>query len=86
MKTGLIEQIKDSLSCIEYMQREHAAKLVGGRCRSFRPEAKNKTSLMVNERDWDDFGSGIGGDIIDLSAQDKVNGDKRAAIRYLAES
>lgn len=86
MKTGLIEQIKDSLSCIAYMQREHAAKLVGGRCQSFRPEAKNKTSLMVNERDWYDFGSGIGGDIIDLAAQDKFNGDKGAAIRYLAES
>lgn len=86
MKTGIIEQIKEKISCIEYMQREHGRKICNGRCRSFRPDAKNNSSLMVNERDWYDFGAAIGGDIIDLAAHDKFGGDKGRAISYLAEA
>lgn len=85
MKKGIIEQIKDTVSVLAYMQREHGHTPQGNRMRSFRPEAKNNSSLMVNERDWYDFGSGIGGDVIDLAAQDKFNGDKGQAIKYLAE-
>ena len=86
MKTGLIEQIKERITCPDYMQREHGSRIQGGRCKSFRPDAKNNSSLMVNERDWYDFGSGIGGDIIDLAAHDKFGGDKGQAIHYLAET
>ena len=86
MKSGIIEEIKARVSCPEYMRREHGSQIRGGRCKSFRPEAHNTSSLMVNERDWYDFGSGYGGDVIDLAAHDKFNGDKGAAIRYLAES
>lgn len=82
----LIEEIKSRISCPEYMRREHGAHIAGNRCRSFRPDAKNTSSLMVNDRDWYDFGSGIGGDIIDLAAQDKFAGDKGQAIRYLAST
>lgn len=85
MKSGLIEQLKDRITCPDYMQREHGSQIRAGRCKSFRPDAHNESSLMVNDRDWFDFGSGIGGDIIDLAAHDKFNGDKGAAIRYLAE-
>lgn len=85
MKTGLIEQIKEKISCIDYMQFEHGSTIVAGRCKSFRPDAKNATSLMVNARDWYDFGSGLGGDVIDMAAYDKYNGDKGKAIRYLSE-
>ena len=85
MKTGIIEKIKDSITCPDYMAREHGYKIIGGRCKSFRPDAQNVSSLLVNERDWYDFGSGKGGDIIDMAAQDKFNGDKGQAIRYLAE-
>ena len=85
MKTGLIEEIKERISCVEYMAREHGAQLSGGRCRSFRPDAKNPSSLLVRERDWYDFGSGQGGDVIDMAAHDRFAGDKGAAIRYLAE-
>ena len=85
MKTGIIEKIKDRVSCVDYMTREHGAHISGGRCKSFRPEASNPSSLMVNERDWYDFGSGLGGDVIDMAAYDRFNGDKGQAIRYLAD-
>ena len=81
----MIETIKEKISCPDYMRREHGSHIVGGRCKSFRPGAHNASSLMVNDRDWYDFGSGVGGDIIDLAAQDKFGGDKGQAIRYLAE-
>lgn len=85
MKTGIIEEIKEKISCREYMLREHGEQVTAGRCKSFRPDAKNKSSLLCNERDWYDFGSGKGGDIIDLAAWDKFNGDKGQAIYYLSE-
>ena len=85
MKTGIIEEIKNKISCREYMIMEHGAEITGGRCKSFRLDAKNSSSLLVNERDWYDFGSGKGGDVIDLAAHDKFNGDKSQSIRYLAE-
>ena len=85
MKTGLIEKIKSTISCVDYMRTEHGSKISGGRCASFRPGATNPSSLLVNERDWFDFGSGLGGDVIDLAAADKFNGDIGRAIGYLAE-
>ena len=86
MKTAIIEKIKDTISIAAYMQREYGRTPVGNRMRSFRSDAKNNSSLLVNERDWYDFGSGLGGDIIDLAAHDKFHGDKGQAIRYLSES
>jgi putative DNA primase/helicase len=83
MKT--IDQIKNSLTCVDYMVSEHGSKIIGNRTKSFRPDAKNNTSLMVNEQDWFDFGDNQGGDVIDLCAIDKFNGDKGQAIRYLCE-
>ena len=85
MKTGIIEEIKNKISCKDYMLREHGIEVTGGRCKSFRSDAKNKTSLLCNERDWYDFGSGQGGDVIDMAAWDKFAGDKGHAIKYLAE-
>lgn len=85
MKTGIIDEIKSRVSCADYMRTEHGASIVGGRCKSFRPEATNPSSLLVNDRDWYDFGSGVGGDVIDLVAHDKFAGDLGRAISYLAE-
>jgi P4 family phage/plasmid primase-like protien len=86
MKSGIIEKIKDQITIPAYMQREYGRTPVGNRMKSFRNDAKNNSSLLVNERDWYDFGSGLGGDIIDLAAYDKFDGDKGQAIRYLAEA
>ena len=85
MKTGIIDEIKSRVSCADYMRAEHGANIVGGRCKSFRPDATNPSSLLVNDRDWYDFGSGIGGDVIDLVAEDKFSGNIGRAISYLAE-
>ena len=85
MKPGIIDEIKSRVSCADYMRTEHGANIVGGRCKSFRSDASNPSSLLVNDRDWYDFGSGIGGDVIDLAAQDKFDGDMGRAISYLAE-
>ena len=86
MKSGIIEKIKDQITVPAYMQREYGRTAVGNRMKSFRPDAKNNTSLLVNERDWYDFGTGIGGDVIELAAHDKFNGDRGHAIKYLAEA
>lgn len=80
-----IDVIKNSLTCQDYMVREHNSKISNGRCKSFRPEAKNPNSLMVNERDFYDFGNGKGGDVIELCALDKFDGNKGEAIKYLCE-
>ncbi len=85
MKTALIDTIKATVSCIDYMRTEHGSTFTGNRTKSFRPDAKNPSSLLVNERDWYDFGSGVGGDVIDLAANDKFSGDIGRAIAYLAE-
>ena len=81
----VIDQIKNSLTCIDYMQRVHNSKIINNRCKSFRPDATNNTSLMVNDQDWCDFGTNYGGDVIDLCALDKFDGNKGKAIKYLCE-
>ena len=72
MEENLISVIKNRISCKEYLQRVHSITVdTNGRCKSFRPDAKNPTSLLVDELSWHDFGSGQGGDVIDLCANDK---------------
>lgn len=79
--------IKDRLSCIDYAISEGiGVSKVGDRCRSpLRAGATNKSSFVVYERSWFDFGSGEGGDVIDLHAELHCNGDKGRAIRELAD-
>ena len=50
-----------------------------------RPGAKNPTSFYCEDDYWYDFGSAIGGDVIDLAAQLKYNGDISVAIRELSQ-
>lgn len=49
-----------------------------------RPGAKNPTSFYCEDDYWYDFGSATGGDVIDLAAQLKYNGDIGMAIRELS--
>lgn len=49
-----------------------------------RPGARNPTSFWVEDDHWYDFGSGFGGDVIDLAAQLQYQGDNGMAIRSLA--
>jgi len=85
MKRKPIEEIKDAISCHFYAQSVLGLPIrsAGDRCVSFRPGAKNPTSLVVNERFWYDFGAGHGGDVIDLCAQAHHEGQLLPAIREL---
>ena len=59
----------------------------GDRCVSpLRPEASNPTSFRVFKDGWFDYGSGQWGDVIDLVAEIKYNGDKGKAVRELARN
>lgn len=81
----MITKIKQRLTCPEYLSRQGIHIKSGGRCVSpLRPGAKNPTSFYCDTESWYDFGSATGGDVIDLAAQLKYNGDIGTAIRELA--
>ncbi len=81
-----ITQIKSRISCVDYAQRNGLnIKQSGDRCVSpFRAGATNKTSFIVYDDFYFDFGSGEGGDVIDFAALLKFDGDKGKAIYELA--
>lgn len=81
-----ITQIKQRITCVAVAQRcGLPIKRPGDRCVSpLRTGASNKTSFMVDDDFWYDFGSGSGGDAIDLLAEIQFKGDRGAAIRELA--
>ncbi len=78
--------IKSRISCVDVAQRcGLPIQRSGDRCVSpLRAGATNKSSFCVDDDFWFDFGSGSGGDCIDLLAELKHNGDRGAAIRELA--
>ena len=82
-----ISLIKSRMNCVEYAK--HIGLPVsasGDRCVSpLRQGAKNKTSFIVYDDFYYDFGAGIGGDVIEFCASYACNGDRGAAIRALAE-
>lgn len=81
----MIQEIKKRISCIEYLSRHGIHVKSGGRCISpLRPGATNPTSFWVENDHWYDFGSGNGGDVVDLAALLEYNGDVGAAVRSLA--
>lgn len=83
----LIQTIKSRINCVDYANRNGLPiHKPGDRCRSpLRYEADNKTSFVVYNDFYYDFGSNSGGDVIDLAAFLHYNGDRGSAIRELAE-
>lgn len=82
----MIQKIKSRLSCTEYLSRHGIHVKNGGRTVSpLRPGARNPTSFWVEDDHWYDFGSGCGGDVIDLAAALQYNGDLSQAVRGLAD-
>ena len=81
-----IQQIKSRISCVDYAQRVGLPITKSGdRCTSpLRNGARNPTSFTVTDDFYFDFGSGSGGDVIELCAALSHNGDRGAAIRELA--
>lgn len=61
-----VERIKDQLTCIDVCNLLGIKLNRNSRCKSFREESDNDTSLLVSEKNWHDFGSGDGGDCIKL--------------------
>ena len=82
-----ISQIKDRISCVEFaMQNNLPISKAGDRCISpFRAGATNKTSFIVYDDFFFDFGSGEGGDVIDFAAKLLFKDDKGKAINHLAK-
>ena len=78
--------IKSRISCVDVAQRLGLPiNKPGDRCVSpLRPNASNPTSFVCDDDFWYDFGDARGGDVIDLLAELKYNGDRGAAIRELA--
>lgn len=78
--------IKQRISCVDIAQRHGLPiRQSGDRCVSpLRPGASNPSSFAVDTDFWYDFGSGSGGDQIDLMAELSYSGDRGAAIRALA--
>lgn len=79
--------IKSRISCVDVAQRcGLPIQRSGDRCVSpLRSGATNKSSFSVTEDFYYDFGSGSGGDCIDLLAELKHGGDRGKAIRELAQ-
>lgn len=78
--------IKQRISCVDVAQRcGLPIRQSGDRCVSpLRAGATNTSSFCVDTDFWYDFGSGSGGDCIDLLALVKHGGDRGKAIRELA--
>ena len=80
-----VEQIKQRINCVDYAAIINLPiRKSGDRCVSPRPGAKNPTSFVVYEDFFYDFGTGQGGDVVDLSALVKHDGNKGEAIKELA--
>ena len=82
-----ISQIKTRISCVEFAQQNNLSiSKSGDRCISpLRQGATNKTSFIVYDDFFFDFGSGEGGDVIDFAAKLLFNDDKSKAIKHLAK-
>ena len=82
-----ISQIKNRISCVEFAQQNNLPiARSGDRCISpLRSGATNKTSFIVYEDFFFDFGSGEGGDVIDFAAKLLFDDDKGKAIKHLAK-
>ena len=78
--------IKNRISCRDYLQTQGILVPKTGRIKSpLRPDAQNPTSFLVSSDHWYDFGSGNGGDVIDLCAQLEFDGNIGKAIPALTQ-
>ena len=83
-KYDRIERIKQRVSLLDYARSIGLpVRRPGDRCASLEPGSEHPTAMLFDERRWYDFKSGQGGDVIDLCAIAKHNGDRGAAIREL---
>ncbi len=81
----IIQEIKNRLTCMDYLSRHGIYVREGGRCISpLRKDATNPTSFLVEADHWYDFAAARGGDVIDLAAELDYDSNVGAAVRALA--
>ena len=80
----LYDEIKQNINCVE-LATELGIELHknGGtyRCPSFIHDGQNPNSVMVSEDSWFSFSDGVGGDVTDMLAYAKYDGDKSMAFK-----
>ena len=88
MNDSIIDAIKAKYSVLEYARDVLGlpVRKSGDRCVSLAPDSHNPTALIVFNDWFYDFKTGFGGDVIDLCAYAKYNGDKGRAIRELSDA
>lgn len=82
-----LSQIKTRISCPDYLRSQGISvpsRIPGRMISPLRAGASNPTSFLIQDDHWYDFGSGNGGDVIDLAAQLEFSGDLGKAIRSLS--
>ena len=82
-----IAYIKDKYRVLDYARDVLGlpVRKAGDRCKSIMPgEHHTNNAFVVYDDWWYDFSAGMGGDVIDLCAIARHDGDKGAAIRELA--
>ena len=87
MELDRIAYIKEKYSVLDYARDVLGLPLRkdGDRCTSIAPGPhKSKNAFVIYNDRWWDYSAGMGGDVIDLCAVARHNGDKGAAIRELA--
>lgn len=81
-----LSQIKTRISCPDYLRSQGVSvpsRIPGRMISPLRAGASNPTSFLIQDDHWYDFGSGNGGDVIDLCAQLEYDGDLGKAIHAL---
>lgn len=81
-----LSQIKTRISCPDYLRSQGISvpsRIPGRMISPLRAGASNPTSFLIQDDHWYDFGSGNGGDVIDLAAQLEFSGDLGKAIHAL---
>lgn len=80
-----ILELKRKITCIEYAQNvlRLPVRVPGDRCKSLSPGSHNPTAMVIFADWWYDHKLSMGGDVIDLCAVARHNGDRGKAIREL---
>lgn len=82
-----LEAIKNAASCVAIASNVCGlpVKNSGDRCPSFIHSGSNPSSCIINDDYWYSFSDAQGGDVIDLLALYKYDGDRGQAINFLSE-
>ena len=84
---SVFDEIKQHINCFDMAKELNLELIKTGdtyRCRSFVHEGSNPTSTVITNDTWFSFSDDINGDVIDMLAYVKYNGNKSLAISDLS--